>query len=718
MKSDLPADYLERAYAGVLGKLIGVYLGRPIEGWSHQRISAEFGEVLYYLHEARGLPLVVTDDDLTGTFAFAGAMADYGFDPKLTPAQIGQTWLNTIIENKTVLWWGGVGNSTEQTAYLRLASGIPAPDSGSSRLNSQVVSEQIGAQIFIDGWAIMNPGDPIFAADLARRAGSVSHDGEALHAAAVIAAMEAQAFIESDISALLETGLAAIPADCLIAGLIRDLRTWHATEPDWRVARAQLEQDYGYERFGGDVHVVPNHGLVILALLYGAGDFQRSMMIVNTSGWDTDCNAGNLGCLLGIRGGLVALEAGPDWRGPVADRLFLPGPDGDRFLSDALTETYHLVNAARQLRGLEVLNPKNGARYHFSLPGSMQGFQTDESPEARGVLRLKNTPLGESRALALRYAQLAPGRVARAYAQTFLPLEIPLIPAPGVPNPWKYQPLGAPSLYPGQTVRAVLVADAGNRGAVTARLYLRRYNAVDSLERVYSSAVTLEPGATQVLTWPLEAGRGEPIAEIGVELSATSRADGCVFLDSLGWDGEPDAIFGRPAVDGGRWRRAWVEAVDRADKRYPEDYRIVQNRGTGLLLTGSRRWRDYKVSATLEPALSQRSGLAIRVQGLRRYYAVMFTVEGELQLVKALGGDTVLARAAYPWARAQQYAVRLEAHGSRIRAFIDDVLVFDVTDDDRPLLGGGIALVVTEGRLSSGAVRVQPLGRDSAYGTV
>ena len=28
----LPADYAERVYAGVLGKLIGVYLGRPVEG--------------------------------------------------------------------------------------------------------------------------------------------------------------------------------------------------------------------------------------------------------------------------------------------------------------------------------------------------------------------------------------------------------------------------------------------------------------------------------------------------------------------------------------------------------------------------------------------------------------------------------------------------------------------------------------------------------------
>ena len=26
----LPADYVERVYAGVLGKIIGVYLGRPL----------------------------------------------------------------------------------------------------------------------------------------------------------------------------------------------------------------------------------------------------------------------------------------------------------------------------------------------------------------------------------------------------------------------------------------------------------------------------------------------------------------------------------------------------------------------------------------------------------------------------------------------------------------------------------------------------------------
>jgi ADP-ribosylglycohydrolase len=44
----LPQDYAQRVYAGVLGKMIGVYLGRPFEGWSHERILAELGEIWYW----------------------------------------------------------------------------------------------------------------------------------------------------------------------------------------------------------------------------------------------------------------------------------------------------------------------------------------------------------------------------------------------------------------------------------------------------------------------------------------------------------------------------------------------------------------------------------------------------------------------------------------------------------------------------------------------
>ena len=61
----LPSDHIERVYAGALGKMIAVYSGRPIEGWSYEMIMKRFGEVNYYVHEALDLPLIVTDDDLS-----------------------------------------------------------------------------------------------------------------------------------------------------------------------------------------------------------------------------------------------------------------------------------------------------------------------------------------------------------------------------------------------------------------------------------------------------------------------------------------------------------------------------------------------------------------------------------------------------------------------------------------------------------------------------
>jgi ADP-ribosylglycohydrolase len=104
----IPSDYTERVYAGVLGKIIGVYLGRPFEGWEYKRIESELGEVLYYVNDRRDLSLknnmlVVTDDDISGTFTFLRALPDYGNSQNLTPAQIGQTWLNYIIERRTIL---------------------------------------------------------------------------------------------------------------------------------------------------------------------------------------------------------------------------------------------------------------------------------------------------------------------------------------------------------------------------------------------------------------------------------------------------------------------------------------------------------------------------------------------------------------------------------------------------------------------------------------
>jgi len=697
----LPPDYNERVYAGVLGKIIGVYLGRPFEGWPYDKIMAELGEVNYYVHEKLNLPLIVTDDDIAGTFTFLRAMPDYGNTLNLTPAQIGQTWLNYIIEKRTILWWGGLGNSTEHTAFLRLKSGIPAPQSGSIALNSKVVAEQIGAQIFIDGWAMIAPGDPALAADLARRAGSVSHDGEAIYGAQVLAAMEAQAFIERDIHKLIDVGVSFIPKDSIIAHMIGDVREWHAKDSDWHKTRQRIQDNYGYDRYGGNCHMVPNHALIILSLLYGDDDFQKTLMIVNTAGWDTDCNSGNVGCLMGLKNGLKGIDTGPDFRGPVADQMYMPTADGGRSISDALTETYQVINVGRALAGLPAVAPKNGARYHFSLPGSVQGFVADNSIESKGTLAVENVTLdaaGTRRALALHYKNVAIGRVARAGVKTFIPLEY----AHAVLH---YELMASPSIYPGQKLQARLIGPAGGAEAAQVGLYLRHYAANDRLLLVNGPSLLLKPGETSELTWKIPQLDGQPVAEVGVQVSSQSRLSGTVLLDYLTWNGTPDVRFGRPE-GGAMWRKAWVNAVDGYDERWPEPYRLSQDHGIGMIIQGTREWQDYTVQATVEPHLVKSTGIAARVQGLERYYALLLCAGQRIRLVKALDGQHTLAEKDYNFEWDQPVQLQIKAQGERIQAWANQQLVFDIQDCDRPLASGAVALVIEEGRMACNEVVV------------
>jgi ADP-ribosylglycohydrolase len=689
----LPTDYSERVYAGVLGKLIGVYLGRPFEGWTYERIVRELGEITGYVNERMNRPLIVTDDDISGTFTFLRALPDYGNPRDLTPAQIGQTWLNYLIERQTTLWWGGMGNSTEHTAYMRLKNGIAAPDSGSIATNGPIVAEQIGAQIFIDGWAMVAPGDPALAADLAKRAGSVSHDGESVYAAQVLAAMEAQAFVESDIDALIDTGLRFIPADSRIRRLIDDIRTWHAAEPDWHATRERIAAHYGYDKYPGVCHVVPNHGLIVFSLLYGGGDFARTMTIVNTSGWDTDCNAGNIGCLLGIRNGLSTFEGSENWRGPIADRLLISSADGGRSVSDAATETLHIVNIGRALNGEPPLAPKGGARFHFELPGSVQGFSASDG------LSLENVALWSDdghRALALRYS--GSGAPATATTPTFPPDDSAALPP--------YDLVVCPTLYPGQAIEAALKSDKANAYPVTCRLVASVIGPGDTLTTQTSTPVTVAPGATAVLRWSIPNTDGAPICTIGVEVSAPGSAT--LYLDKLTWSGAPDVTFTRPAGGGFRWRRAWVQAVEHFDPHWPEPFRLAHNHGRGLLIQGAREWTDYEVSSRLTPHMARANGIAARVQGMERYYALLLCAGGLLRLVKVLDGETVLAERPFDWQEETPCTLQLRVSGQTLSAFVDGVPMFEVEDAERPLTGGAIALVCEEGCLSSHAVVVTP----------
>jgi hypothetical protein len=378
-----------------------------------------------------------------------------------------------------------------------------------------------------------------------------------------------------------------------------------------------------------------------------------------------------------------------------------------------VTETYHVVNIGRALAGLEALRPKDGARFHFELPGSVQGFQPEESIEVGGTVSVENVE-GHSkpgqRSLAIRYRGVAHGRAARVATPTFIPSE-------AIATYFEqrgYQLIASPILYSGQLIEARVQTAAENQQPVHCNLYIRVYGDKDQKIIERGPQVELRPGSAEVLTWEVPDTDSAPIAEVGVEVTGADGADGTLYLDYLTWRGEPNVTFHRPRARGLMWKRAWVNALDHQDRHesgdwYPETLRLIQNRSRGLLIQGTREWTDYRVSAQLAPHMCQSAGIAARVQGLRRYYALILCRDSVVRLVKALDGETVLAEKPFQWEFGQTYDLSLQVRDTRLTARINGQDIFDYTDTRSPLACGSIALLCEEGRVGCEQVAVQPV---------
>ena len=709
MKTLLPDNYLDRVYAGVLGKVIGVYSGKPFEQWSHAKIMDRLGEVWYYAHEGLDYPLIAADDDISGTFTFLRALEDFDIasGDAFTPEHVARTWLNYIIEGKSVLWWGGMGVSTEHTAFLRLKRGVRPPESGSMAVNGRTVAEQIGSQIFIDGWGLVAPGRVDLAADLARKAACVSHDGEAIHGAVVVAVLVSAAFVEQDLDAMLDTARSLVPRDATIGRVMDDLRALRQETEDWRQGLELIHERYSYALYGGGCHIVPNHAVVLLALIWGGDDFQRALMISNTAGYDTDCNTGNVGCILGVKLGLDGIDRGPDWRGPVADRVLIPTADGGSCVTDCAAIAVKVANWGRRLAGEPPVVPKGGARFHFALPGSVQGFVADDALDARGIVRLGNT---DGR-LSIDLEHLGVGRVGRVATMIYPTPEI-------MRRVMGYGLTACPTLSPGQTVSAVLAADEDNPVPIEVRLYIDHLVDLDETHRVPGPEVTLRPGDQATLYWPVPEVDGFPIVRVGLECRAAAAARGRVYLDTLGWSGSPTVCLSHTKADNRARDSQWVAAGVAVFAWHPDRIVISEpGRERGLLIHGTREWTDYTVSTDLNTKFCAEMGLAVRVRGLCRYHAFLHTPDGRLRLVRVRDEErTTLADAACPWRsdepveQARRWSVTIKGH--EFVACIDGQELIRTTDE-APIgqlpQGGGIALVIHDGQLSAGPVRISPV---------
>ncbi len=395
---------------------------------------------------------------------------------------------------------------------------------------------------------------------------------------------------------------------------------------------------------------------------------------------------------------MKSFEGEIDWRGPVADRLYLSSADGGRAISDAAHETIRLVNIGRALAGEAPLAPKGGARFHFELPGSVQGFRSETSDVT--IRNIAGHSANGKRSLEIT---LHPGTSMQAQAiftDTFIPLE-------AMHETW-YPFVASPSIYPGQVLRARVAADDKNTQAVGCGLIIFHYNEKDQLETMRAPKVELTPGEEQEITWTVPDCGGQPVAAVGLEFQSSSPTSEKFYLDYLTWDGEPEVVLKRPVEGGSMWRRAWVRAVDQWSEFWEIAYRLVQNSGTGMIIQGAREWKDIQVEAAIKPHLVEETGIAIRVQGLKRYYALLLQRPGKILLIKELDGRAILAEKAFPWEEEHEYPLKLQAQGARLQAWVGDELIFDLEDQERALESGAIGLVVKEGCISCEAVVGMP----------
>lgn len=273
----------------------------------------------------------------------AKELFDFEYDPKIIENMLANDDLDLQVLWLSVLEGKGVHFTSDDLAeaFLNRCSyapgeyavfrknysrGVHPPVSGS--FNNRYYREGMGCPIRSEIWGCIAPGNPQLAADLAAKDGVLDHEGASVYAEQFLAAMEAAAFFERDLDALVEIGLsviedAAIPSGLRVVSMIKDVRDWCKASDDWRYVRSRLIRHYGHPDC---TNMFQNVGITLLSLYFGEGDFLKTVMIALNCGFDTDCTCATAGAIIGIIEGAQSLM---DKHG-FTDQGFVLGVDAPR----------------------------------------------------------------------------------------------------------------------------------------------------------------------------------------------------------------------------------------------------------------------------------------------------------------------------------------------------------------------------------------------------
>ena len=349
---DTEAALAGRILGGWQGRIAGNMLGKPVEQgevWTRDRIDR-------YLRQAAALPLTdylpepisesdgfelrpewrqcvrgrihgsCRDDDVDYAILGLDLLETHGFG--FSTEQVGDLWLLRLPYLQTF--------TAERAAYRNLANGLKPPLTATY---DNPYQEWIGALIRADifGWTC--PGAPRRAASLARRDAVLSHTGNGVYGAMWAAALIAAAFTAPTVRHAVDEALAVIPASSRLARTVRRVVALYDTRMSWEDTLTTVtEETTGM----GWIHTVPNAAVLTAGLLYGDGDFTRTITLTVRGGLDTDSNGATAGSVAGVFGGAAAIE--DRWTAPLEDtvRSAVFGFDGVR-ISELAERTVRLA---------------------------------------------------------------------------------------------------------------------------------------------------------------------------------------------------------------------------------------------------------------------------------------------------------------------------------------------------------------------------------------
>lgn len=702
-------EYIEKIYAGWLGKMIGIRMGAPVEGFSYEQIKNIYGELDGYPIDYRGKEFAA-DDDSNGPLFFLCALEDSGKGTEIEAQDVAEALLNYAPFEHGFFWWGGYGVSTEHTAYLNLRNGITAPRSGSIEQNGHVAAEQIGGQIFIDTWGLVTPGNPDLAAKLAQKAASVTHDRNGIYGGIFVAVCISYAFVEKDIFKIIEKALSYLPADCEYVRVVRAVMKYfesYGTNGDWEACYRYIFEHYGYDKYQGVCHIIPNIAVMILALLYGKGDFDDTLNICNRCGWDTDCNVGNLGTIMGVRGGLDAIDY-EKWRRPIHDFLVCSSVVGSLNIMDIPYAASYIAKQAAALQQLELPEPYRTIfeeridSCHFEYSGSTHAIRVrSEHLHASDIYpdleyTLQNTT--ESAASGIRSLKVTAnimqgGENLYVYKKTYY--------GPEDFHDSRYDPAFSPVAYPGQTVHvSAMLPEYGNEILVSA--YAKEQHTQNIY---YGEKRSLSKGKWEQLSCQLPALDGGLIEEIGICIHVKgNRGKGTTvvcLMDDLYVDGNPCYGICMEKEKEELWTIVHREISQFTRLKglfYLENNMLHLSCGDfGEVYTGKYNWDDYQVEYVVIPVVGEKLLMNVRVQGAGRCYAAALLPDNKIGILKKENDYRILATTEFMWRHGNEYKITIHAKHDTISVEVDGQELLSACDVDRPYLQGSIGLGVLEG---------------------